>query len=80
MISPQYGSFAGFPPAIIHVGTRDCLLDDARVVAKAMQDAGVSVTLREIPDAVHGFTLLPTREAKIAMTEIRDFVLKHLRA
>ena len=79
-VSPQYGSFDGFPPALIHVGTRDCLLDDARAVARAMQEAGATVTLREVPDAVHGFTLLPTREAKAAMAEIRDFVLQHLPA
>lgn len=78
-VSPQLGSFAGFPPAFIPVGTRDCLLDDARAVARAMREAGVQVTLREWDDAIHGFTLLPTRESKEAMGAIRDFVLSHLR-
>ena len=34
--------------------------------------------LTEYPDAIHGFTLLPTAESRAAMAEIRDFVLQHL--
>jgi acetyl esterase/lipase len=79
-ISPQLGSFAGFPPTLIHVGTHDCLLEDARAVAAAMRAAGVDVTLREVPGAVHGFTLLPMPESRAVMAEIRDFVLTHLAA
>lgn len=79
-ISPQFGSFDGFPPALIHVGTRDCLLEDARSVAASMKTAGVTVTLRECPDMIHGFSLLPIKPARAAMAEIRDFVLKHLPA
>jgi acetyl esterase/lipase len=79
-VSPQFGSFTGFPPAFIPVGTRDCLLDDARAVARAMREAGVEVTLREWDDAVHGFTLLPTRESREAMAAIREFVLGYLPA
>jgi acetyl esterase/lipase len=77
-VSPQYGSFLGFPPALIPVGTRDVLLEDARTVARAMRDAGVSVTLTEYPDAIHGFTLLPTAESRAAMAQIKAFVLQHL--
>ena len=43
-----------------------------------MREAAVSVTLREWEGAVHGFTLLPTKEGKAAMAEIRDFVLDRL--
>jgi acetyl esterase/lipase len=79
-VSPQFGSFAGFPPAFIAVGTRDCLLEDARAVTRALRAEGVDVTLREWDGAIHGFTVLPTKESKEAMAEIRDFVLKHLPA
>jgi acetyl esterase/lipase len=79
-VSPQLGSFRGFPPALIHVGTHDCLLDDARAVARSMTEAGVTVTLREVQGAVHGFTLLPMPESRAAMAEIRDFVRAHLPA
>lgn len=77
-VSPQFGSFEGFPPAFIPVGTRDCLLDDSRAVAAAMRIAGVDVTLTEWADAVHGFTLLPTEESRQAMAAIREFVLQRL--
>ena len=77
-VSPLFGSFAGFPPAFIPVGTRDVLLEDSRAVARAMQAAGAEVTVREWPEAVHGFTLLPTRESREAMAAVRDFVLHHL--
>ena len=79
-ISPQFGSFKGFPPALVPVGTRDCLLEDARAVVKQMKESGVTVTLREWPGAVHGFTLLPVPESRAAMAEIRDFVLSYLPA
>ena len=77
-VSPQFGSFAGFPPAFVPVGTRDVLLEDARAVARALREAGAPVHLREYDDAIHGFTLLPTAESKAAMADIRDFVLQHL--
>lgn len=77
-ISPVFGSFAGFPPAFVPVGTLDVLLDDSRSVVRAMQEAGVDVVLREYDDAIHGFTLLPTAESKAAMADVRDFVLQHL--
>jgi acetyl esterase/lipase len=79
-LSPLHGSFAGFPPALIPVGTHDCLLDDSHGVAQAMRAAGVAVTVLEWPGAVHGFTLLPTRESREAMGAVRDFVLQHLPA
>jgi hypothetical protein len=34
--------------------------------------------LREWDDAVHGFTVRPTRESREAMASIREFVLTHL--
>jgi acetyl esterase/lipase len=77
-VSPAFGSFAGFPPALVHVGTSDSLLDDARDLARRMQEAGAQVTLREVPGGVHGFTLLPMPESRTVHDEITDFVLAAL--
>lgn len=77
-VSPLFGDFTGFPPALIHVGTHDCLLDDARGVAQKMRESEVPVVLREVPGAVHGFTLLPVPETRAAYSEIRAFVVAHL--
>jgi len=47
VFSPLFGSFEGFPPMYINVGTADILEDDSRGVVKKAQDAGVDVTFEE---------------------------------
>lgn len=42
--SPLFGSFQGFPPMYINVGTAETLEDDARRVFIKAQEAGVDVT------------------------------------
>lgn len=74
LISPLYGSFGGFPPTLIIVGTHDCLLDDSRKVAARMRAAGVDTTLVEVPGGFHGFVLLPVPEAAVARCRIASFV------
>jgi len=73
-ISPLFGSFAGFPPTLVTVGTGDALLDDARGVAAALGAAGAPVTVNEVTGAIHGFTTLPTPEAHDAIQVIAYFV------
>lgn len=74
LVSPLYGSFVDFPPALIVVGTHDCLLDDSRYISKRMRAAGVDATLVEIAGGFHGFVLLPTPESKEARRQISSFV------
>jgi acetyl esterase/lipase len=45
--SPLFGSFEGFPPMYISVGTAEILEDDSRRVLKKAQDAGIDVTFEE---------------------------------
>jgi acetyl esterase/lipase len=45
--SPLFGSFEGFPPMYINVGTAEILEDDSRRVVKKAKDAGVDVTFEE---------------------------------
>jgi acetyl esterase/lipase len=73
-ISPLFGQFTRFPPTMITVGTLDSLLSDARNVTAALQAAGASVTLREIPGAAHGFTTLPVPEARKAIDTMAAFM------
>lgn len=77
-VSPLFGSFRGFPPTWISVGTRDLLLDDARRVAAAMTADGVDVVLDEWPGALHGFTALPVREGRQYRQRLRAYVDTHL--
>jgi acetyl esterase/lipase len=47
IFSPLFGSFEGFPPMYISVGTAEVLEDDSRRVLKKAQDAGIDVTFEE---------------------------------
>ncbi|CAF4488691.1 unnamed protein product [Rotaria sp. Silwood2] len=47
LVSPLFGSFKGFPPMFINVGTAEILEDDARQVVKKAQEAGVDVKFEE---------------------------------
>ncbi|UJR17249.1 hypothetical protein I4U23_004144 [Adineta vaga] len=47
IFSPLFGSFKGFPPMYINVGTAELLEDEGRLVVKKAQEAGVDVTLEE---------------------------------
>ncbi len=73
-ISPIFGSFAAFPPTLVTVGSADALLDEARGVTTALREAGVEVTLQEVAGGIHGFTTLPTPEARDAIHVIAYFV------
>ncbi|CAN3129308.1 alpha/beta hydrolase fold domain-containing protein [Mycobacterium sp. smrl_JER01] len=74
LLSPLHGSFAGFPPTLITVGTHDCLLDDSRNVSARLRAAGVDTTLVEIAGGFHGFSLLPAPESKEVRRQMSCFV------
>ncbi|KRE38856.1 hypothetical protein ASG73_00325 [Janibacter sp. Soil728] len=63
-VSPLFGSFDGFPPTWITVGSRDLLLDDSRRLATAITSAGGECVLQEWPGAVHAFTAFPLPERR----------------
>lgn len=70
-LSPLYGDFTGFPPALMWVGELDPLRDDTLQMAERWsKHAGVEVHL--LPAAPHGFIHFPTMMA--------DRVLEHSRA
>ncbi len=79
-MSPVYGRFDGLPPMLVHVGSDEMLLDDARRAVAAAQAAGVDAELRIWPGLFHVFSLaadlLP--EAQASMAEIKDFLCARL--
>jgi len=80
LISPLYADLRGLPPALIHVGTQEMLLSDARRMADALQKAGVDCTLREWEGLFHVFhsaVYLP--EARVANEEIAAYITQHIR-
>jgi epsilon-lactone hydrolase len=76
LISPVYASFHDFPPLLIHVGSNEVLLDDARMLAQKAKDDGAKVTLKIWPEMWHVWhavgELMP--ESRQAFDEIGQFI------
>lgn len=75
-ITPLTGVDGRWPPTLIQAGTDECLLDDARAFANALESAGVPCELEVWPGQVHVFQtfagLVP--EASRAIAETGRFV------
>lgn len=74
--SPLLGDLHGMPPALIQVGEREILFDDAVELERKLRADGCTVRLQEYPDMWHVFFLQAgiLREANEAVREIGGFV------
>jgi epsilon-lactone hydrolase len=79
--SPRFGDFHGLPPVLIHAAEDEVLLDDARVVAEAIEAAGGTVEYRTWPGVFHVWHAVAglAPEADEAVAEVGAFVRRHLR-
>lgn len=78
-LSPINGSFDGFPPVHLNVGTRDLLLPDVRRLLAAMKRAGVVVDYVEQPGGVHDYALqLPRPEAVATVADQARWIAAQL--
>jgi acetyl esterase/lipase len=75
LISPIFTDMTGFPPMIIHVGSTEILLDDAKTIAKKCEKAGVEAILKVWEKAPHAFPILVKflPEARAAIEQTADF-------
>ncbi len=75
-ISPAFGTFTGFPPTLIQVGTCEMLLDDARICAEKMKQAQVQLRYSEYEGMFHVFQIAATlmEESKRAWAEVGKFI------
>lgn len=73
-ISPIYGDFTCFPPTLIHVGTNELLLSDARSLYACMKRDGVDVTLDEWEGMWHVWQVFDLPESRAAMDDITKFI------
>lgn len=76
LLSPAHADLTGLPPLMVHVGTTEILLDDARAIRRNAKRAGVRLLYREWKDMPHVFPLfhrfLP--EGRKAVLQMADFV------
>lgn len=74
-ISPLAGDFAGFPPLLLQVGSREVLLGDSARLAEKARRAGVDVKLRVFDGMFHLFHMQwSLDEAKAAHEDAAAFI------
>lgn len=80
LVSPLYGDFKGFPPAILVTGTRDLLLSDTVRVHRKLRQAGVEAQLHVFEGLSHAeyIGLFNAPESKEAWTEVASFFARRL--
>ncbi|MDQ8037763.1 MAG: alpha/beta hydrolase [Pedobacter sp.] len=76
LISPAYADLSNLPPLMVHVGTKEILLDDSRAIRRNAKRAGVHLHYREWQDMPHVFPLfhriLP--EGRKAISQMAVFI------
>ena len=79
-LSPIYGDFHGFPPAILTSGTRDLFLSLTVLTHRKLRQAGVEAALQVFEGMSHAqYNFDPyAPETKEVFTEIAAFFDKHL--
>nr|WP_315448685.1 alpha/beta hydrolase fold domain-containing protein [uncultured Pseudomonas sp.] len=78
-LSPLYGDFSGFPPALMFAGELDPLRDDTLDIAERwMNSAPVEVYL--LPSSPHGFIHFPTTIAESVLAYSREWISAQVEA
>ena len=78
-LSPLYGDFTGFPPALMFAGELDPLRDDTlEIAARWMKSAPVEVHL--LPSSPHGFIHFPTAMADTVLAYSREWITARIEA
>ncbi|MEO4150160.1 alpha/beta hydrolase [Acinetobacter pittii] len=77
--SPLYADLTGLPPVLIHVGTEEVLLDDAKRLAGQTEKYGIPTNLRVYDRVGHVFQFHAgiLNESNDSIERIRQFIDKH---
>ena len=81
LVSPIFGDFTGFPPAILTTGTRDILLSDTVRTYRALRAAGVEARL-EVHEAMSHAEYIyafDSPESAVAFGDVAAFFHGHLK-
>ena len=82
-VSPAFaGQLAGLPPLIIQASAAEVLVDDARLIARRAEEAGVDVTYQEFDVVPHVFQLFAGNlpEADEGLQSVADWTTRVLAA
>ena len=75
LASPLFADLTGLPPMLVHVGTHEVLLDDARRLVRRAREAGVDASLGEFDGLWHVFQAIPgLPEGRRSLRELGAFV------
>jgi len=76
IVSPVYADLHDLPPVLLHVGSTELLLDDARRVHEQIRRVGGECSLRVYDDVPHGWQMLfPfVPEAVASLQETANFI------
>ncbi len=78
LVSPLYADLSDLPPMLVHVGTDEILLDDARRLVDRAREHGTDASLGVFEGLWHVFHLFPGfPESRLALQEIGGFVRRH---
>ncbi len=80
LASPRFADLSSLPPVLLHAATEEVLLDDARLVAEAIEAAGGTVEYEAWPGVFHVWhaTAGLTPEADDAVAAVGRFLRTHL--
>jgi epsilon-lactone hydrolase len=77
-VSPLYADLHGLPPLLLHVGSDEILLDDARRFVEKARAQGVDASLGRFEGLWHVFHAFPgLPESRDALREIGAFIRRH---
>lgn len=73
--SPLFADLTGLPPMLVHVGTHEVLLDDARRIVARAREHGVEASVGEFEGMWHVFQAIPgVPEGTRSLRELTAFV------
>jgi monoterpene epsilon-lactone hydrolase len=80
LASPAYSDLKGLPPLLLHVSSTELLLDDARRVHVAVQEAGGTSRLVIVEGVCHGWQMLGgvVPEAHKSLEDAASFIKEHV--
>ena len=76
-LSPLFGDFAGFPPALIQVGDHEILFSDSESLERSMRAQGAPCVLEVARSMWHVYQMFPMKKAQEAMESVTRFLLEY---